>query len=505
VQTLEHGQSMMLAKTLTGKAAAAELARGGRADLADRYQALTGRLAALSRAAAAPARTPTILDETRLAGALDTARADLDALIREIREQPGYERFLGGISFAEIRALAAESAIAYCAATVHGGLALLLAPGGPDVTPWFFDVSYDDLRALLVDTGPDGHTSGFLAGVLGDSAALAAALPSVLTVMRSAVGRPLAQALATRPGGECVIIPVGPMRLVPLHAALRGTDDEPCTPSAEITVSYAPSALSLRWAREKANALGLAAGQAAHGFLGVADPTGRLRYAGLEVARAARAFEEGGSTVVTGPAVRSGQVLTSLAGATYAHFACHGVYSAQDPGYSGIVLGGGDRLTVSDLRRSGALNARLVVASACQTAVTDVARLPDEAIGLPTALLEAGAAGVIGTLWPVPDLPAALLLSQYYDFLFPPAGGTAPAPAAALAAAQVWLAGLAAGELGRYLDDLLTAATILPDQQAPALTALVAKAKASLALGYEATDRPFADPACWAAFVLVGA
>ena len=306
-----------------------------------------------------------------------------------------------------------------------------------------------------------------------------------------------------------MIIPAGPMRLVPLHAALRGADDEPCTPSAEITVSYAPSALSLRWAKEKANALGPAAGPeagpAARGFLGVADPTGRLRYAGLEVARAAKVLGAAGSSLVTGPAVRSGQVLTALAGATYAHFACHGVYSPQDPGYSGILLGGGDRLTVSDLRRSGALNARLVVASACQTAVADVARLPDEAIGLPTALLEAGAAGVIGTLWPVADLAAALLLSQYYDFLFPPPGRASPTPAAALAAAQVWLASLTAGELDRYLEDLLTAATILPDDQAAALAGVMARTRAGLALGYEETDRPFADPVFWAAFVLVGA
>jgi hypothetical protein len=51
-----------------------------------------------------------------------------------------------------------------------------------------------------------------------------------------------------------------------------------------------------------------------------------------------------------------------------------------------------------------------------------VARLPDEAIGLPSALLGAGTAAVLGTLWPVDNLSTALLLSLYYACLLVPAG-----------------------------------------------------------------------------------
>ncbi len=97
--------------------------------------------------------------------------------------------------------------------------------------------------------------------------------------------------------------------------------------------------------------------------------------------------------------MRPEQVLNALAGATHVHFSCHGVYSPDAPTYSGIVLGAGHRISVSNFRQSGpGMTARLIVASACQTAVTDVARLPNEAIGLPSALLGAGAAAVLGTL-----------------------------------------------------------------------------------------------------------
>ncbi len=255
VETLENGQSMMLSETLMGNAALDDLSRGGRADLADRYRAISQRLAALGRASSAQRGTPTISDETRLVRGLDSARDELDALVAEIRQLPGYERFLDSISFDGISVLARDFGILYCASTVHGGLALLVAPGSPTVLPWFFDLSYNDLRQLLAKERPDGSTSGFLAGVLGDPGELAAALPPMLGLLRSMVGRPLAKALAARSVRGCVVIPTGIMRLLPMHAALGGADDEAFLPSGDIDISYAPSGRSLGWAREQARLL----------------------------------------------------------------------------------------------------------------------------------------------------------------------------------------------------------------------------------------------------------
>ena len=83
---------------------------------------------------------------------------------------------------------------------------------------------------------------------------------------------------------------------------------------------------------------------------------------------------------------------------------------------SGLVMAGQEILTIDwirgfvDLRRC-----RLVVMSACDSGVTDFLRDPSESVGLPVALVEAGAAAVIGTLWSVADSHAADLVTRFYE------------------------------------------------------------------------------------------
>lgn len=59
-------------------------------------------------------------------------------------------------------------------------------------------------------------------------------------------------------------------------------------------------------------------------------------------------------------------------------------------------------------------------------------RLPGEVTGLAAALLQAGAAQVLATLWPVNDVSASLLVSRVATACLNPASE----PAAELAAAQ---------------------------------------------------------------------
>ena len=40
---------------------------------------------------------------------------------------------------------------------------------------------------------------------------------------------------------------------------------------------------------------------------------------------------------------------------------------------------------------------------------------PDEFIGLPATFISLGAAGVLGTLWPVSDAATALLIGKFYE------------------------------------------------------------------------------------------
>ena len=104
-------------------------------------------------------------------------------------------------------------------------------------------------------------------------------------------------------------------------------------------------------------------------------------------------------------------------------------------------------LSVGDLQEADDLGQpRLVVLSACETGLYDIGRNPDEFIGLPGAFTALGAAGVLGTLWPVADTASALLIAKFYDLHM----GTKLTPPTALRRAQIWLRQASNVDLAAY-------------------------------------------------------
>ncbi|MGV9341211.1 CHAT domain-containing protein [Streptomyces sp. NPDC003688] len=115
-------------------------------------------------------------------------------------------------------------------------------------------------------------------------------------------------------------------------------------------------------------------------------------------------------------------------GADVAHVICHYDLHPEQPLDSVLRFGDGVRVAeLLDQRLSGAPH---LVLSACDTGLGGV-RLPDEALGLGTALLSAGARSVVASLWPLDDELAADFMGAYHRLL---ASGTPPAQA--LAAVQ---------------------------------------------------------------------
>lgn len=117
---------------------------------------------------------------------------------------------------------------------------------------------------------------------------------------------------------------------------------------------------------------------------------------------------------------------TTLADQRIVHFATYGVLNKHNPLFSFVELaadseaGADGRLEVHDVF-SLDLHARLVVLSACQTALGSgsLADVPagDEWVGLTEGFLYAGAARVMATLWPVEDRSTATLMEQFYHEL----------------------------------------------------------------------------------------
>jgi CHAT domain-containing protein len=106
------------------------------------------------------------------------------------------------------------------------------------------------------------------------------------------------------------------------------------------------------------------------------------------------------------------------------HFATYGVLNKQNPLFSFVELApdahDDGHLAVHEVF-GAALHARLVVLSACQTALGSgaLADVPsgDDWIGLVRGFLFAGSDNVLATLWPVRDNASALVMSAFYQEL----------------------------------------------------------------------------------------
>jgi CHAT domain-containing protein len=182
------------------------------------------------------------------------------------------------------------------------------------------------------------------------------------------------------------------------------------------------------------------------------------------------------------------------------------------------VMHGRERLSVGRLLDTEGLGRpRLVVLSACETGLFEITNNPDEFIGLPGAFTALGAAGVLGTLWPVPDTATALLIAKFYEFHL---GARLPPPTA-LHRAQAWLREATNDDLKAYAKGAAARARLDGRQLAEIEEALSAEGLARSrsraivqwigpAAGHTATRstkqlaRPYAHPYWWAGFIHTG-
>jgi CHAT domain-containing protein len=188
--------------------------------------------------------------------------------------------------------------------------------------------------------------------------------------------------------GPVVIVPPGRLNAVPWALLPSLADRE---------VSVAPSARSwLRarnthpFGREKVvlvSGPGLDAGRAEVGILAA------------EYGRAA--------TVLAGPDASAARVLGAIDGAGLAHIAAHGVFRADSPMFSSLRLADGP-LTVHDVERLGRAPYRLILPS-CESGRLAPAGA-DELLGLASALLPLGTAGIVASVAQVGDRAAAPLM-----------------------------------------------------------------------------------------------
>ena len=298
--------------------------------------------------------------------------------------------------------------------------------------------------------------------------------------------RPLADWLHGRGASGVTLVPAGLFGLMPLHAiAWSGTGSNLRSLIDDFDVTYAPSA---RLQRACMNRASQRTGDPIQ-FVGIANPlphSSPLPGAELEIELVQARVRSGNSLILKGEQATKQRVVDVLPFATHVHFACHAGAQLFAPLLSAAVsLSCEEELSALEVARIE-IPARLVVASACQTGVLQSYEEVDESLGLASAFLAAGAAGVVSALWEVDDFATALIISKFYEAMF----DSNKAPATALREAQLWI---------RDADDDVI--DTYASSRAP-LRALRDRRHAPVA---PAESAPYSAPSIWAAFVFSGA
>ncbi|MGI5239768.1 CHAT domain-containing protein [Dactylosporangium sp. CA-139066] len=400
--------------------------------------------------------------------ALETGRAV--GLTEALAAAAGSDPPVTEVRYDDITAETGDGAIVYVAAARAGGCAFVVAAKH---APQYIDLPRLDratVAALAADLLP-GTAGAREVEPIGPPRA-----DAMVTALRSLFDGGLDR-VATMAGGRIVtLVPVGLLTLLPIHAAGAPGDEWFVWHHVgrQFAVRYAPNARALRRCRDTARDLAtrddtlLAVD--APGGPGVA-PGGYLHHVARETAEVTRRWT--GRPAQPLHACTWAEFQAAADDHTVWHLACHG--AARPESIMDTRLYFADRhVTLEDLRRTlRPARRRLAVLSACQTNVSGSAT-PNEVVGLPSALIELGFAGVIATAWSVDDLATTYLMTAFYQRWC----GEGAEPAVALNRAQQWLRTATRADLR----------ALLPDVEPVG-----------------AAERPYIDPRYWAAFAYTGA
>lgn len=480
VLALELGRAVLLTERLGRRqeGLAERLLLAGHAELAERWNAVGPEVEAADRAGFGEAEDPEPPDGyVALASSEYVVLAEHERLLGEIAEFEGFEDAGAPLGYEQVRLAAADGPVVYLLAQEQSGFALV-------VTADARAPAHVPLPALSVARAA-AHVRLLrdLDDLRADDAVVQ--LPEVMEKLLPALWHealaPLIPQLS--PGALVTLVPLGDLGKLPLHAAAtQPSADTTWHDVAEgIVFRYAPNARVLLGAQRRADALSMRTEVEQLMSAAVPDAADgqELRHA-LDESRQLTALFGADSTRAPRPA-EAEPVMNALRDCTIWHFACHGSFDARAPLESTLRLH--DRpVTLREILSRPQSEARVALLSACQTArLGDVQ--PDEVTTFPSAMLQAGAAGVVSCMAVVDDLEAKLLM-----LAFAMRYRAGLVPARALADAQAWLRAATNAELNRAFGD----GRPLPDPHQQDLVKWL-------------DERPFAAPGTWAAFCYTGA
>lgn len=220
---------------------------------------------------------------------------------------------------------------------------------------------------------------------------------------------PIADLLPTDPQARVVFIPQSSLFLVPFPA-LQDSAGKYLVEKHTISIAPSIQALSLLKVRSpvstKPNVL----------IVGNPHPLPvklpLLPGAEAEAKAVAQLFD---TTALMGTEPTETNVAAKMSFAQIVHLATHGFFDDRQGLASSLAFvasGDADGLLTAEEMLDMKLQANLVVLSACNTGRGKITG--DGVIGLSRSLLSAGVSSVVVSLWAVPDLPTAALMSEFY-------------------------------------------------------------------------------------------
>jgi len=437
----------------------------------------------------------------------DMAARWLQEVLAAIREIPGFEDFSTGARPEDLAAaLEPGWPLVYVNPTPYGTLLLRLSLAGADVSveqmfldsPRSIDVF---MRLIAGDVADHPHpaevneSSSYLFGISGEGDAdrdFKVDLEQILPWLGKTIAKPIHNLLVEVDAIGATLVSCGPVGVAPLHAASWHERDHDRCLLDDFDVRYAPSAVlcaaSLRRAASRS--------MVEPNLVAVGDPTKDLPATRPEVEEIARRFSDGRTACAFGRQADRKFLQSRARKATHLHLACHargGLFDADD---ASVFLANG-AVSALDLTVLAPLQTRLVAISACQSALSEIAGLPDEVFSIGTAMLAAGSACAVASLWPVHDLATALLMTRLYEEMFL----NGHRPPEALRRAQLWLRDLTTDGEGGFLAEHPALATEFRRRAAHDDRPGLRRSSAAVSNG----ARPYLHPEYWAAFIAVGA
>ena len=431
----------------------------------------------------------------------------LQQLLATIRSHPGFESFATAASRADLeRAVEPAWPVLYINPTPRGTMLLLLNKtengmtehihilNAPTSSGVFARLMMGSTTEVLDETIDVSRALLFIATGAGDAARMdiTPALDYALPWLGEVLMGPAYEMLSEQGAEGVSLIVSGNLAGAPLHAAQFGPQGR-CLID-KLDVRYAPSSVVLsvslkRAARPEPKQPTLVA---------LADPErdllgGNLPAAEAEITEIARNFNTANVHQAAGREATSEFLNQYAADADYLHLACHATGGMLDSSEAALALA--DRLlSPFELTEIATLQTRLAVASACETAHSELTGLAEEVYSIAVILIAAGSACAIATQWAVNDASAAMLMTRLYELMIT----RRLRPPEALRAAQLWMRDLDVKEEQEFL------------RAHPALARDIGTRRARgecIGAPMEAIDatRRFSDPVYWAPFVAIGA